>query len=249
MATDDDGLSTFLSVRARLFGVAYRILGCAAAAEDVVQDAWIRWQSTNRCAVRDAGAFLTVMATRLAINIRQSARSRRETWAAPGLPEPADTSADQIVRAERADALTVGVAVLLERLSSTERAAYILREAFDYAYRDIADVLHVQEANARQLVSRARLHLAQGRKTSVVPDDHRRLMDALNAAAQAGDPRDLTDLFAAETRLHGSRRKAAPAAGDSSQAAQDEDPTRVTNRWLTGEEQIKGEQSRASHRR
>lgn len=211
MATDDDGLSTFLSVRARLFGIAYRILRSAAAAEDVVQDAWIRWQSTNRRTVRDAAAFLTTMATRLAINVRQSAHSRRETCAAPGLPDPIDTGSDQMVRAERADALTAGVFVLLERLSSAERAAYILREAFDFAYRDIAEVLQVQEANARQLVSRARVHVARGRKTSVLPQDHRRLLLALSAAASAGDPRGLADLLAADTRLHARDRKCRPA--------------------------------------
>src|SRR5262245_8621093 len=88
MVAHDDGLSAFLSLRARLFGIAYRMLGGAAAAEDVVQDVWIRWQSTNRGVVRDAAAFLTTTATRLAINVMQSAHSRRETWAAPGLPEP-----------------------------------------------------------------------------------------------------------------------------------------------------------------
>jgi RNA polymerase sigma-70 factor (ECF subfamily) len=198
MATNDDGLSAFLSVRARLFGVAYRILGCAEAAEDVVQDAWIRWQSTNRCAVRDAAAFLTTVVTRLAINVRQSARSRHETCQAPTLPDPVDTSTDQTMRAERADALTLGVFILLERLSSAERAAYMLREAFDYAYRDIADVLAVQEANARQLVRRARLHLAQGPRTPVLAEDKRRLLAAFSAAAHAGDPRRLTEWFAAE---------------------------------------------------
>jgi RNA polymerase sigma factor (sigma-70 family) len=227
MATDDDGLSTFLSVRARLFGVAYRILGCAAAAEDVVQDAWIRWQSTNRCAVRDAAAFLTTTVTRLAINVRQSAHSRRETWAAPGLPEPVDTSSDQIVRAERADALTLAVFILLERLSSAERAAYILREAFDYAYRDIADVLEVREANARQLVRRARLHMIQGPTTPVLAEDHCRLLAAVSAAAQAGDARSLADLFAVETRRQGRRGKASPAAWDPRQATQHEEPSLV----------------------
>jgi RNA polymerase sigma-70 factor (ECF subfamily) len=198
MATDDDGLAAFLSVRARLFGVAYRILRSAPAAEDVVQDAWIRWQSTNRCAIRDAAAFLTTTATRLAINVRQSAHSRRETWQAPGVPERVDTSSDQMARAERADALTLGVFILLERLSSAERAAYMLREAFDYAYRDIAEVLAVHEANARQLVRRARLHLAQGPRTPVLAEDKRRLMAAFSAAAHAGDGRGLSDLFAAE---------------------------------------------------
>ena len=104
----------------------------------------------------------------------------------------------EIARAERADALTVGVFLLLERLSSAERAAYILRVAFDYSYRDIAEVLAVQEANARQLVSRARSHVARGPRCSVLPEDHRRLLDALNTAVRAGDPGGLAHLFAAE---------------------------------------------------
>src|SRR5690349_25178193 len=101
MVTKDDGLSTFLSVRARLFRIAYRMLGSAASAEDIVQEVWIRWQSTDRCAVRNSTAFLTTMANRLAINVRQAAHSRREISAAPGLPEPA-TDSDQALRAERA---------------------------------------------------------------------------------------------------------------------------------------------------
>jgi RNA polymerase sigma factor (sigma-70 family) len=226
MATDDDGLSTFLSVRARLFGVAYRILGCAAAAEDVVQDAWVRWQSTNRCAVRDAVAFLTTTTCRLAINVRQSARSRRETCEAPCLPEPVDISADQIARVERVDALTRGLFILLERLSSAERAAYILREAFDYTYRDIADVLAVQEANARQLVRRARLHLIQGPRMPVIAEDNRRLLAAFSTAAQAGDTRDLTELLAADTQRQ-ARRKAGPVAWDPNQSTRDEEPRAV----------------------
>jgi RNA polymerase sigma-70 factor, ECF subfamily len=213
MATENDRLSRFLSVRARLVGVAYRMLGSAAAAEDVVQDAWIRWQSTDQEAVRDAASFLTTTAIRLAINVRQAAHSRRETWAAPWLPEPLDTGSDQAVRAERADALTLGVFILLERLSSAERAAYILREGFDYAYRDIAAVLDVHEANARQLVTRARLHLTQGPRAPVLAEDHRRLLAALGAAARAEDTRGLIELFAAETRRPGERRrKARPTA-------------------------------------
>jgi RNA polymerase sigma-70 factor (ECF subfamily) len=205
MLTNEDGLSTFLGLRSRLFGVAYRILGCGATAEDVVQDAWIRWQSTNRCVVRDAAAFLTTTVTRLAINVRQSAHSRRETPGVPCHPEPIDTSVDQTVRAERADALIFGIFILLERLSSAERAAYILREAFDYAYRDIADLLEVQEANARQLVRRARVHLANGPAKPVLAGENRRLLAAFSASAQAGDARRLTDLFAAETRRHDTR--------------------------------------------
>ena len=158
----DDGLSTFLSVRPRLFGIAYRMLGSAADAEDIVQDAWVRWQTTDRSVVRDAAAFLATMTTRLAINVMQSARSRRETYVGPWLPEPVDPSADPRVRAERGEALKLGTLILLEKLSPAARAAYILREAFDYTYRDIADTLRLQEANARQLVTRARQHVANG---------------------------------------------------------------------------------------
>ena len=164
-SSSDDGLSAFLSVRPRLFGIAYRMLGSAAEAEDIVQDVWVRWQTADRSVVRDAAAFLATTTTRLAINVMQSARSRRETYVGPWLPEPVDTSADPGLGAERGEALEFGVLVLLEKLSPTERAAYILREAFDYAYRDIANVLRLEEANARQVVTRARQHVANGRRT------------------------------------------------------------------------------------
>jgi RNA polymerase sigma factor (sigma-70 family) len=159
----DDGLPAFLTVRPRLFGIAYRMLGSAAEAEDVVQDVWVRWQMTNRSLVRDATAFLTTTARRLAINVMQSARSRRETCVGPGLPEPADASADPRLEVERGQALASGVLLLLERLTPAERAAFILREAFDYPYRDIANLLRLEEANARQVVTRARQRVANGR--------------------------------------------------------------------------------------
>src|SRR5262245_32271691 len=92
-STHDHGLSSFMSVRPRLFGIAYRMLGSAAEAEDIVQDVWVRWQTADRSVVRDAEAFLVTTTTRLAINVMQSARSRRETAAGPWLPEPIDTSA------------------------------------------------------------------------------------------------------------------------------------------------------------
>jgi RNA polymerase sigma factor (sigma-70 family) len=194
----DDGLSAFLSVRPRLFGIAYRMLGSAAEAEDIVQDVWIRWQTTDRSVVRDAAAFLATTTTRLAINVMQSARSRRETYVGRWLPEPVDTSADPGLGAERGEGLEAGVLVLLEKLSPTERAAYILREAFDYAYRNIADILRLQEANARQLVTRARQHVANGRRTRANATELRRLLDALIAAARDGDIAGLEGLFASD---------------------------------------------------
>jgi RNA polymerase sigma factor (sigma-70 family) len=183
----DDALSAFMSVRPRLFGIAYRMLGSAAEAEDIVQDVWVRWQTADRSRVRDAAAFLVTTATRLAINVMQSARSRRETYVGGWLPEPVDTSADPRLRAERGQALACGVLLLLATLTPTERAAYILREAFDYPYRDIANVLRLEEANARQVVTRARQHVASGRRIPVNSGEQRRLLEAFIAAAQYGD--------------------------------------------------------------
>ena len=197
-STYDDGLSAFMSVRPRLFGIAYRMLGSAAEAEDIVQDVWVRWQTADRSLVRDAAAFLVTTTTRLAINVMQSARSRRETYVGPWLPEPVDTSADPGLGAERGEALECGVLLLLEKLSPTERAAYILREAFDYPYRDIANVLRLEEANARQVVTRARQHVANGRRMPASSTEQRRLLDAFIAAAQNGDVAGLEGLFASD---------------------------------------------------
>jgi len=183
----NDGLSAFLSVRPRLFSIAYRMLRSAVEAEDVVQDVWVRWQTTDRSLVRNAEAFLATTATRLAINVMQSARSRRETCVGTWLPEPVDTAADPGLGTERSETLELGVLLLLKRLSPTERAAYILREAFDYAYRDIATVLRVREANARQVVTRARHHVSTGRRTAASSTGQKGLLDAFIAAARHGD--------------------------------------------------------------
>jgi RNA polymerase sigma-70 factor (ECF subfamily) len=191
----DDGLSAFLSMRPRLFGIAYRLLSSAAEAEDVVQDVWLRWQTTDRSVVRDAAAFLTTAATRLAINVLQSARARRETYVEPSLPEPVATNSDPCLAAERDQAIAYGVRMLLETLTPTERAAYILREAFDYAYRDIGSVLRLAEANARQVVTRARQHIVNGRTTAKRSTGQQRLLGTFIAAAHDGDVTGLEDLF------------------------------------------------------
>jgi RNA polymerase sigma factor (sigma-70 family) len=184
----DDGLSTFAPVRPRLFGIAYHMLGSVAEAEDIVQEVWLRWQSTNRSLVENPPAFLATTTTRLCINLAQAARSRRETYIGTWLPEPVDTSAgDPGSCAERGEALRQAVKLLLEKLSPTERAAYILREAFDYSYRQIGDILQMEEANTRQLVSRARKHIADSRHTPVSSGEQRRLLEAFIAAAQKGD--------------------------------------------------------------
>jgi RNA polymerase sigma-70 factor (ECF subfamily) len=194
----DEGLSAFLSVRPRLFAIANRMLGSASEAEDIVQDVWVRWQTADRSWVRDAAAFLATTTTRLAINVLQSARSRRETCVGRWLPEPVDTGADPGLEAERGQALRVGILVLLEKLTPTERAAYVLREAFDYPYRDIANVLRLEEANARQVVTRARRRVVHGRTMPASAAEQRRLLDAFIAAAQNGDVARLEGLFASD---------------------------------------------------
>jgi RNA polymerase sigma-70 factor, ECF subfamily len=180
-------IATFHAARPRLFGIAYRILGNTVDAEDVVQDAWIRWQSTDRTKVRDASAFLATTTRRLAINLTQSARARHETHVGPWLAEPADARADPALDVERAEALDLAVLTLLERLSSTERAAYVLREAFAYPYKRISHVLAVSEMNARQLVTRARSRLASDRRSAITRGEHQQLLDAFVVAAETGD--------------------------------------------------------------
>jgi RNA polymerase sigma factor (sigma-70 family) len=192
----DSGLPVFLRAQPRLFGIAYRMLGSAAEAEDIVQDVWVRWQTADRSVVRNPTAFLVAATKRLAINVLQSARARRETYVGPRLPEPVDTTADPVLGAERGEALNVAVLVLLEKLSPTERAAYVLREAFNYLYREIASILRIEEANARQLATRARAHVAERRRAPVRPAEQRRLLNAFIAAAKAGDLVRLESLFA-----------------------------------------------------
>jgi RNA polymerase sigma factor (sigma-70 family) len=191
----DDGLSAFAHVRRRLFGIAYRVLRNAAEAEDIVQDVWLRWQSTNRSVIENPPAFLARTTTRLCINHAQSAHSRRETYTGTPRPEPVDSSGDPELGADRSEALKLAVFVLIEKLSATERAAYILREAFDYSYRQIAEILQIGEANSRQLVSRARKRIVDGRRTPVRSDQQRRLLEAFIGAAQKGDIAALEGLF------------------------------------------------------
>ena len=197
-SANDSGLSVFFSMRRRLFGIAYRMLGSAAEADDIVQDVWLRWQSTNQGVVQDPPAYLATATTRLAMNLARSARSRREAYVGTSLPEPIDTSADPRLGAERSEALKLAVLLLLEKLAPTERAAYILREAFDYTYEQIADVLHLTEDNARQLVSRARKHITDGRRRPVSSAEQRRLFDVFIAAARKGDLAALEGLFASD---------------------------------------------------
>jgi RNA polymerase sigma-70 factor (ECF subfamily) len=194
----DEAATIFAGVRPRLFGIAYRMLGSAGEAEDLLQDVWLRWQTTDREVVLNPGAFLATTTTRLAINQMQSARARRETYIGPWLPEPVDTSADPFLGAERADALELAVLLLMEKLTPPERAAYVLREAFDYPYQQIAEILQSTEPAVRQLVSRARKHVTGQRKVPVPETAQRELLARFLDAARGGDLAALEQLFAAD---------------------------------------------------
>jgi RNA polymerase sigma-70 factor (ECF subfamily) len=196
-AVSEADAALFQAVRPRLFGIAYRVLGSAGAADDVVQDAWIRWQGTDRSEVRDPAALLATTTMRLAINVRQSAWARRETQLGPRLVEPADAEADPALDAERREALELAVRIVLEKLPPTERAVYVLREAFDYPYQQISQVLALSEANARQLVTRARRRLCGEHRRPVSASEQQRLLDAFLAAARTGALAPLEQLLTA----------------------------------------------------
>jgi RNA polymerase sigma-70 factor, ECF subfamily len=191
-------VGAFNESRPRLFGIAYRMLGSVAEAEDIVQEAWLRWQETDRTVVRNPAGFLTTVTTRLALNTAESARVRRQQYIGPWLPEPVDTSADPSLGAEKAEALESAVLVLLEKVRPDQRAAYVLREAFDYSYEEVADILRTSTANARQLVSRAKKSVQSDRKEPVDPVRHRTLLEAFVAAARDGDVKRLEKVLSAE---------------------------------------------------
>ncbi|MFG1610825.1 RNA polymerase sigma-70 factor [Actinoplanes sp. NPDC049265] len=194
----DEAAAAFQEVRPRLFGIAYRMLGSVGEADDLVQDVWLRWQGTDRDEVRNPGAFLATVTTRLAVNELRSARVRRETYVGPWLPEPVDTAADPFLGAERGEALELAVLTLMEKLTPPERAAYVLREAFDYPYAEIAVILRSTEPAVRQLVSRARKHVAGERKAEVPAEAQRRLLATFLDAARDGELAALEKLFAAD---------------------------------------------------
>lgn len=195
---EPESLEIFNRERRRIFGTAYRMLGSVSDAEDIVQDTWLRWQGVDPAEIDQPGAYLTTIATRLSINLLQSAHSRRETYIGPWLPEPVNTEADPSLGAENAEALEFACLLLLETLTPTERAAYVLREALDYPYERVAEVIDTSPANARQLVSRARKHLASGRGPAVPASESRRLLEAFLGAARTGDVGELERLFASD---------------------------------------------------
>jgi RNA polymerase sigma-70 factor (ECF subfamily) len=194
-----EAADTFRAVRPRLFGIAYRIAGNWTEAEDIVQDVWLRWQACDRSVVLNSTAFLVTATTRVAINAATSARARHESCVDRWPIEVAGSDTDPSAEIERSHALEKGLTLLLERLSPAERAAYILRVAFDYPYTRIATLLAITEVNARKIVSRATKNVAIDRRQSVTSAERRRLVRAF-VVANHGDGALLEGLFASEVR-------------------------------------------------
>lgn len=207
--TIDTATEVFEEHRPVLMGVAYRMLGRVADAEDVVQEAWLRWSGADRTEVREPRAYLVRIATRLAVDRLRQVRSRNEAYVGPWLPEPyltdfGDTAPDTAERAVLADSVSLAVLVVLESLSPLERAVFVLREAFGYPYADIAAVLDRGEPAVRQLAGRARKHVEERRpRYEVDPAERRDLTERFLAAAAGGDLEALMSLLAPDVRLIG----------------------------------------------
>jgi RNA polymerase sigma-70 factor, ECF subfamily len=197
----DDGSAEFLALRPRLLGIAYRLLGSMWDAEDVVADAMVRWLRTDRSEIREPAAFLTTVVSRLALDQLRSARATRETYTGPWLPEPviADETLDPLDSLVKRDTLSLATLRLMEELTPPERAVFVLREAFDVPYTQIAEILDVSPSNARQLLHRAQARLGQGRRSNVADTDrHAELLERLLWAAGEGKLSELEEMLAAD---------------------------------------------------
>jgi RNA polymerase sigma-70 factor, ECF subfamily len=180
--------TAFTEQRRRLMGVSYRILGSIADAEDVVQEAWLRWSAIDTAKVENPEAFLTTVVTRLSLDRLRALKARREVYSGPWLPEPVAADADPEAAAELADSLSMALLVVLETLSPLERAAFVLREVFAEPYDVVAEILGRDQAAVRQLVHRARQHVdAGGARYRADRATHIEVVQRFMAACQNAD--------------------------------------------------------------
>ncbi|OIK01360.1 RNA polymerase sigma-70 factor [Streptomyces colonosanans] len=207
--TTDTASEVFEEQRSVLMGVAYRMLGRIADAEDVVQEAWLRWSRADRDTVREPRAYLVRVTTRLAVDRLRQVQARNEAYVGPWLPEPyltdfGDTVPDAAEQTMLADSVSLAVLVILESLSPLERAVFVLREAFGYPFAEIAATLDRSEAAVRQLAGRARRHVDERRpRYEVDPAQRRNLTERFLAASVEGDLDGLMQLLAPDVRLVG----------------------------------------------
>jgi len=201
-----DATTTFDALRPKLTRIAYRMLGSVADAEDVVQDAWLRWADADRDAVRVPEAFLRRVVTRLCLDQLKSARVRREDYVGPWLPEP-------VVEAEETDDVTLPLMLALERLSPLERAAFLLHDVFGESFDDVAEALGRDAAACRQLASRAREHVRAEKPRFPVERQHGlEIAQAFFAASRGGEIAQLGALLAEDVSLYSDGGGKRPAA-------------------------------------
>lgn len=198
---------TFQTHRPRLFSLAYRLLGSRSDAEDVVQDAWLRWQGADIASIRDPEGWLVTATTRLGLDRLRARRNARIDYVGPWLPEPLEIALDPdplhdpAQRHARADEVSMAFLALLEQLGPDERAAFLLKDVFDYDYPDIAPLLDHSPANCRQLVHRARQRLQAGKpRFEVSAGQHRDLLTRFMDASQRGDQAAILSLLHANAR-------------------------------------------------
>ncbi|MFJ9830034.1 RNA polymerase sigma-70 factor [Streptomyces sp. NPDC101169] len=212
-AGPDPATETFVAHRNLLFTVAYEMLGSAADAEDVLQETWLRWAGVDLGAVRDRRAYLVRVTTRQALTRLRTLRRRKESYVGPWLPEPLLTAPDVAEDVELADSVSMAMLLVLETLSPTERAVFVLREVFDLGYDEIAEAVDKNPAAVRQIAHRARAHVAARRPREAVSPDHARdALAAFRRAVETGDPRGLLDLIAPDVVLLTDGGGAVPAA-------------------------------------
>ncbi|MEU0842388.1 RNA polymerase sigma-70 factor [Streptomyces sp. NPDC005962] len=187
----------FVAHRNLLFTVAYEMLGSAADAEDVLQETWLRWAGVDLGAVRDRRAYLVRITTRQALSRLRTLGRRKESYVGPWLPEPLLTSPDVAEDVELAESVSMAMLLVLETLTPTERAVFVLREVFDLGYDEIADAVGKSPAAVRQIAHRARAHVAARRpRGAVSPAESRDALDAFQRAAATGDLQGLLDILA-----------------------------------------------------
>jgi len=195
---EQQAADSFDPLRPRLVRLAYRMLGSVADAEDIVQDAFLRWLGTDRTQVLSAEAYLRRIVTRLCLDQIKSARHQRETYIGPWLPEPVVQSAE-----DELDDVTLPLMMALERLSPLERAAFLLHDVFDVGFDDIADIIGREPAACRQLASRARTNVrAQRPRFDLPPDRGLEIATAFFTASRSGDLTSLRSLLADDVALH-----------------------------------------------
>lgn len=217
----------FHALRPRLFGIAYRMLGVRADAEDVLQDAWLRWREVDPAGLQSAEAWLVTVVTRLAIDRLRAARTEREAYVGSWLPEPlvqVDERTPESI-AELAGDLSVAFLHMLERLGPEERAAFLLRQVFDYDYGEIGEMLGKAEPAVRQMVHRAGERVRQQRpRFQVTPQAHRSLLEKFVAAAQSGQRAAIRALLADDVQTIGDGGGKVPAVAGGMHGGE-----RVTN--------------------